>query len=224
MSTPCYSLFNRPPVIKTVGQSCVFNTTRRSPVRERFSNTVKRNESTRFSVISLLFWGFPSAITRLVVTLPIEPVKGCPKGSVTHVSNEVVEVKPPVTDSYFGPTVSWVGNVVLVSASVFHVVPRLVCWVRHSASTMRKAFLLCITSTRLCSSITQGTLLGSRFFTTFTNAAPQGYAVVSLSNSFNRSKPPMFNSGKVKHNDLQMVGVTSRLPNSPSYINQPRAL
>lgn len=34
----------------------------------------------------------------------------------------------------------------------------------------------------------------------------------------------MFNSGKVKHNDLQMVGVTSRLPNSPSYINQPRAL
>ena len=130
-----------------------------SPTRFRHSDPFIANTHEHVSsrVAVLLLSRCPSAITRLVVAICVNPVETIAVWSRTHVSQKRAEVTPPrLLNSDAPPAVErkgWIGS---IQASTFRVLPRLV--LSRDATVMFRS----VTAVRLCGSFAMKTAATAR--------------------------------------------------------------
>lgn len=81
----------------------------------------------RNSAVSRLFFaGSPTAISRLVVSVVIDPVKSKVGLWYSHVSEKVIKSFPLREDTYSSPSVIWILWTLRLIAALFHVAPNSV--------------------------------------------------------------------------------------------------
>ena len=123
----CQRIFNSPPIVNPAVDSANSYPCLSHPVGFCFGNTVKRDHSARPPIVGLSCFGFPLAITRLVIAIIVDSFNAMFQGwSVAHISNKVFKLAPSLADFYTSASIAIKRFIVRVCASCFHSRPRII--------------------------------------------------------------------------------------------------